>query len=154
MVGNLMKFTLGQAAIKVGRNKSTLSRDIQKGTLSAEKQSNGSYLIDASELFRVYEKRIEDTNPQESIADATGNSNVAVDVEVLRMQLKMVLQSNEDKELQLQDKEKQIDDLRQDRDHWRQQATYLLEDKRNVTQENAPEKEVATVASKKWWKLW
>ena len=52
-----MKFTLGTAAKEVNKAKSTLSRDIKSGRISAEKQSNGSYVIDASELFRVYPKR-------------------------------------------------------------------------------------------------
>ena len=51
-----MKFTLGTAAKEVKKAKSTLSRDIKSGRISAEKQTNGSYLIDASELFRVYPK--------------------------------------------------------------------------------------------------
>ena len=51
-----MKFTLGTAAKEVNKAKSTLSRDIKSGRISAEKQSNGSYVIDASELFRVYPK--------------------------------------------------------------------------------------------------
>ena len=51
-----MKFTLGTAAKEVNKAKSTLSRDIKNGRISADKQLNGSYLIDASELFRVYPK--------------------------------------------------------------------------------------------------
>ncbi len=49
---------------------------------------------------------------------------------VLRSQLDAALQRNGDKERMLQDKEKQLEDVQQDRDHWRKQATYLLEDKR------------------------
>lgn len=49
-----MRYTLGEAAKVTGRSKATLSRAIKNGVLSAEKQANGSYHIEASELFRVY----------------------------------------------------------------------------------------------------
>ena len=116
-----MKFTLGQAAAEVGRNKSTISRDIAKGRISADKNPDGSYLIDASELFRVYEKR-NDNNTKATVANATDESGVASENMVLRVQLESALQRNSDKETQLED-------LKKDRDQWRQQATYLLEDK-------------------------
>jgi hypothetical protein len=34
-------------------------------------------------------------------------------------------------ELRVSDRDKQLEELRADRDHWRQQATGLLEDKRS-----------------------
>ena len=50
-----MKHTLGQAAKACGVSKSTLSRWIKKGRVSAERQENGRFLIDASELNRIKE---------------------------------------------------------------------------------------------------
>ena len=50
-----MKHTLGQAAKECGVSKSTLSRWIKKGRVSAERQEDGSFLIDASELNRIKE---------------------------------------------------------------------------------------------------
>ena len=47
--------TLAQAAQVTGKNRSTLLRAIKSGKLSAHKQDDGSYLIDPSELFRVYD---------------------------------------------------------------------------------------------------
>lgn len=124
-----MKFTLGQAAAEVGRNKSTISRDIARGRITAEKKPDGSYLIDASELFRVYEKR-NDGNNKTTVAGALDSNAVTTENMVLRSQLDAALQRNGDKDRMLQDKEKQLEDVQQDRDHWRKQATYLLEDKR------------------------
>lgn len=124
-----MKFTLGQAAVEVGRNKSTISRDIARGRISAEKKPDGSYLIDASELFRVYEKR-KDSSSKATVAHVLDHSGVAAENVVLRSQLEAALQRNGDKEQMLHDKEKQLEDIQKDRDHWRKQATYLLEDKR------------------------
>ncbi len=47
--------TLGQAAKVVGKSKSTLSRSIKKGTLSATRLDDNSYSIDPSELARVFD---------------------------------------------------------------------------------------------------
>jgi len=49
-----MELTLNQAAKEVGKAKSTLSKAIKSGKLSAALQEDGSYRIDASELFRVF----------------------------------------------------------------------------------------------------
>jgi len=46
--------TLSQAAKAVGKSKSTLSRAIDAGRMSATRQDDNSYQIDESELFRVY----------------------------------------------------------------------------------------------------
>lgn len=47
-------FTLGQAAKLAGVGKTTLTRAIKNGRLSADRRDDGSYRIDASELARVY----------------------------------------------------------------------------------------------------
>lgn len=49
-----MKLTLKQAAEQSGKSKSTIQRAIKKGKLSAEKNDDGTYAIDPSELSRVY----------------------------------------------------------------------------------------------------
>jgi hypothetical protein len=46
--------TLGEAARHCGVPKSTLSRAIKSGRLSAGRDDKGSYSIDPAELFRVY----------------------------------------------------------------------------------------------------
>lgn len=46
--------TLGQAAKLAGVGKTTLTRAIKSGRLSADRRDDGSYRIDASELARVY----------------------------------------------------------------------------------------------------
>lgn len=48
-----MKLSIGQAAIQTGKSKSTISRAIKSGRLSAHK-SGSAYEIEASELFRVF----------------------------------------------------------------------------------------------------
>ena len=52
-----MLLTLGQAAKLAGKGKTTLTRAIQAGRLSATRREDGSYQIDPSELCRVYDVR-------------------------------------------------------------------------------------------------
>ena len=49
-----MIYTLGQAARAVGKAKSTISRDIKAGKISATRNPDGSVSIDPAELHRVY----------------------------------------------------------------------------------------------------
>jgi hypothetical protein len=49
-----MTLSLGQAAKEVGLDKSTLSRAIKRGRLSAQRTDSGGYAIDPAELFRVF----------------------------------------------------------------------------------------------------
>lgn len=57
--------TLGQAAKAVGKSKSTLTRAIQSGRLSAQRLEDKSYRIDPSELSRVF-----DLKTPETVSDA------------------------------------------------------------------------------------
>ncbi len=47
--------TLGQAARLTGTSKTTLTRAIKAGRLSASRREDGGYRIDPAELSRVYE---------------------------------------------------------------------------------------------------
>ena len=47
-------YTMGQAARAVGKAKSTLSRDVKAGKISATRNPDGSLAIDPAELHRVY----------------------------------------------------------------------------------------------------
>ena len=46
--------TLTQAAVEVGRTRSTLFKAVKAGRLSASKDAQGQWLIDPVELHRVY----------------------------------------------------------------------------------------------------
>jgi hypothetical protein len=50
----MAQLSLGQAAKQVGKSKSTITRAIQSGKLSAQRQDDNSYKIEPSELFRVW----------------------------------------------------------------------------------------------------
>jgi len=47
--------TLTEAAEQTGKSKSTLTRAIKNGGLSAHRNEHGDYRVEPSELFRVYE---------------------------------------------------------------------------------------------------
>ena len=114
-----MTYTLGDAAKATGKSKPTISRAIKKGTISATKNENGSYSIDPSELHRVYPPLPRNSNETVTTSPPiTPNSNSVLqrENEILR---------------------EQIENLKSERDEWREQAkrqTILLENKANNTE--------------------
>jgi excisionase family DNA binding protein len=129
-----MKLSLGQAAKQVGISKSTLSRLIKQGKVSAERQENGTLHIDASELDRLADIRAMMHRPGNVTAQQSDTPKETVlqrEVELLR-------------EL-LHDKERTIEDLRQERDAWRGQAERLS---LTAAKSERPER------PKGWWRRW
>lgn len=49
-----MKVSASEAAKRTGKSVPTITRAIKSGKISAERTESGSYLIDPSELFRVF----------------------------------------------------------------------------------------------------
>jgi hypothetical protein len=110
-----VKFTLTQAAIETGKDRSTLYRAIKKGKLSGELQADNSYLIDSSELFRVYPtKQVGSATPQGAQValqqPAQGAQGELIDA--LKAQIDLL--------------KDQVTREREQADHWRNQATMLL----------------------------
>ena len=106
-----MVYTLGQAAIAVGKSKATISKAIKSGKISADKQANGSYKIEPSELHRVYPPALSTVEPERI---ETPNSMVVNLRETIGL------------EYELKAARQRISDLEDDREHWRQQANRLL----------------------------
>jgi hypothetical protein len=119
-------YTLGQAAKATGKSKSTLLEAIGKGRFSVAERVGNRYCIDPVELHRVYppaeQKEETKQNISEPEIERLKLQNMRYETELLGLRLRV------------EDKEQQVCDLQKDRDHWRQQATYLLEDKRNQEQ--------------------
>lgn len=61
-----MKLTIGQAAKETGKSKSTISRAIKNGRITAHKGGD-KYEIDPSELFRVF--------PRETVAQPSQSND-------------------------------------------------------------------------------
>jgi len=60
--------TLTQAAKETGLTRSAVFKAIKSGRLSATKNDKGEFLIDPSELFRVYNPVYKETLPSEQLA--------------------------------------------------------------------------------------
>lgn len=116
-----MAYTLGQAAKASGFGKSTLSRALKKGTLSAKRLDDGSYSIDPSEL-----ERWKDSNGHRN----SQSVRVATHVEPVE-------QRQDTPEIKVLEKEvellrQQLERSEADCTHWREQAgriTALIENR-------------------------
>ena len=106
-----MAYTLGQAAIAVGKSKATISKAIKSGKISADKQANGSYKIEPSELHRVYPPALSTVEPERIETPNSTAVNLRETIEL---------------EYELKAARQRISDLEEDREHWRQQANRLL----------------------------
>lgn len=121
-----MLLTLGKAAIEVGKSKPTVLKALKTGRLSGVKVG-AEWQIESSELFRVYP-------PVAKVNDSTSHQeNPSVNpTEIAVLQAK------------LDAAHQQIEDLKEDREHWRQQANRLL---------NAPPGKAAAPTASFWQRL-
>ena len=133
-IGNPMVYTLSQAAKATGKDKSTISKAIKKGKISAARNEDGSYKIDPVELHRWYPPVNQDQDVQ-PVADSTPvNAEFLVRIKELEVKLEG---SDQEKKLLRQ----QIDLLETDKDFLQQQltrTTALLTDQREKDEEKAP----------------
>jgi excisionase family DNA binding protein len=100
-------YTLGTAAKATGVAKSTIYRAIKAGRISASKTDTGDWSIDASELHRVFRPATAEAGAVER--DATPDT-VRLEAEIMGLRdMANLLRA-------------QLDDVRKDRDAWREQA--------------------------------
>jgi hypothetical protein len=104
-----MKYTAGKAAQAAGLAKSTITKAISSGKLSAIKNANGAWEIDPAELHRVFPPKQSEANSIEQKATPAENTQ---EIEFLKKQLEAA--------------QEQIEDIKEDRDAWRNQANTLL----------------------------
>lgn len=130
-----MKLTLGQAAKAAKRSKGTLSKALNSGSISAEKDDKGRWQIDPSELSRWMS-----ANPfpngvevqEETYMETHENSALSVEVKMLREQIGTMKAERDRERDQLVD---QIEDLRTRLDGAeaeRVRLNALLTDQRNT----------------------
>ena len=124
-----------EAAKLTGKQRQTIHKAIKEGRVSAVRSESGEWRIDPAELFRVYAP----------VSTMNDNQNNKVDSDLQRVD------SGLQRELELlreriREKDSIIDDLREDRDRWRQQATALLTDQRL----KAPQKPVEGRFTRAW----
>jgi predicted DNA-binding protein (UPF0251 family) len=101
--------SLGQAAKAAGISKATVSKSLASGRLSYVSKGTAGYQIDTAELFRVFPpKQVHIVSAERSETPINAPANGVV---LSASELEMMRQ--------------QIEDLRADRDAWRDQAQRL-----------------------------
>lgn len=145
----VMAMSLSTAAKETGVSKSTLSRAIKGGRLSAVRSDDGSYRIEAAELFRVYPRAAQPAS--DARHDAPRNSFEEVpespssELEILRVKLAMT-------EAMLAREQETVADLRKRLDMEAEQVLYLskatqpLDDPLRDAPRNAAQRLLA------WWR--
>jgi len=111
-----MRYTLGTAAKATGKSKTTIQRAIARGQISAERLGHGGYSIDPSELHRVFPRLGGETVPRDFEMDTIRPYDATPE---LRARI-------EGLEAMLARERAALDEVRTDRDAWKQQATALL----------------------------
>src|SRR5271166_755164 len=110
----MASLTLLEAAKEVGKSKATVWRAARRGALSVTKNDAGQFMVDSSELFRVFEaKRSE---PRGVTQDATVQVTHEADGAAVRLAVY---------EAKLEALQAMVQELRQSRDHWQAQAERL-----------------------------
>jgi hypothetical protein len=129
-----MAYTLAEAAKATGTNKTTILRAIKSGKVSGTKDENGTWLVEPAELHRVY--------PPAELRSAAGSDATqqyappvapAIDAQIAALRDTAELLRA------------QLDDVRKDRDHWRDQA-------QAVTRQLADARTPAPAPSRSWWR--
>lgn len=101
-----MVYTLTTAAQAVGKTRQAIQAAIAKGTISAKKDAHGHWQIDAAELHRVYAP----TGQPASNGDKPVDSAAVLEAKLIAA------------EQLIQTIKQQADELRIERDAWKQQA--------------------------------
>jgi transposase len=107
-----MKLTLGQAAKAAKRSKGTLSKALNSGGISAEKDDKGRWQIDPSELSRwMFANPFPNgrENQDKTLMETQDNSALGVEVKMLREKIDAMAAERDRERSQLVD---QIEDLR------------------------------------------
>lgn len=137
-----MKLTLGQAAKHAERAKGTMSKALQNGQISAEKDDKGRWQIDPSELQRWMDANPflnapenQGTTPIETSKNLNENGALSTEVKMLREQMNRleVLHERERQTLIAQVEDLKVEAERRSREHI--QALALLTDQREKVTE-------------------
>ena len=108
--------SLGQAAKACGLSKSTILRAIKSHRITAARsERNGDWTIDPAELHRVFPPASASNDETSDGSDAVTRGAMAAATAVLDAQ---IVGLRETADLL----RRQLDDVRTDRDHWRDQA--------------------------------
>ena len=110
-----------RAAELTGKSKSTIQRAMNSGKLSYEMDDNKRKTIDVSELERVYglKSQTESKSNASSVEAELQKAADLLEMERLKMRIKML-------ETQLDNSSSNLDDMQKQRDEWQKQAQQVL----------------------------
>lgn len=108
-----MSYTLGEAAKAVGKSKATISKAIKSGKISATRNEDGSFEIQAAELHRVYPPVSSTVETEQKETPKETGANTEKDNELIELRVK------------LEAANQRITDLEKDKEEWREQARVL-----------------------------
>ncbi|MGL1889775.1 MAG: hypothetical protein OCD76_24895 [Reichenbachiella sp.] len=120
-----MKHSLNEAAKLCGRAKSTLSKAIKSGRMSASKNDKGQFEIDPIELDRVFPYAVTDQSPEPTQNTSSEHENT-IENSVLKAKL-------EAKDELFERLKSEIEDLKSQRNEWREQAKELTTQNKSQT---------------------
>jgi hypothetical protein len=126
-----MELSLGQAAKVTGLGKTTLTRAIKAGRLSATRREDGSYAIDPSELSRVYKvtpetaETVSSTGYTAHRATPDGEAHATLRDPDVHTLLAVAQAELRHLSKRLEEVKASQEDLRRERDDWREQAQRL-----------------------------
>ena len=109
-----MKYTAGQAAKATGVATATITRALKAGKISGKKDENGSWMIDPSELHRIFPP-ISQRTPESPSIKQDETPPIAPERGIGSMALEREVQTLRDA----------LNDAREDRDKWRGMAERL-----------------------------
>ena len=122
----MQPLTLNQAAKVAHKSKAAILEAIRSGRLSAKRNELGQWEIDPAELFRVYPQNQSETGTENRYQPPEENHSTPILLEKIASFEERLRATEAERERERRQLESQLDDLKADRDHWRQQATALL----------------------------
>jgi len=131
-----MKYTAGQAAKATGVATATITRALKSGKISGQKDNNGAWVIDPSELHRVFPPvslKEHETPFMKHGATPIKSDERPAENNVLQRELQMLRET--------------LADVREDRDKWRDMAERL-----SIAPPTASKIEADNLHSR--WKFW
>lgn len=142
-----MSYTVGEAAKATGKSKSTISRAIDAGRISAERLEDGSYRIEPVELHRVFPAATVAEHRKDTPRDPSRDPVADVEARVLAERVAGL-------ERELRSRDDQIRDLdrRLDQAHEEKLRLTALLTTREPTSVPEPAAVVAPVARRAFWR--
>jgi septal ring factor EnvC (AmiA/AmiB activator) len=133
-------FTLAQAIAATGRSRSTLIRAIRQGTITATRDKSGTYLVEPSELHRVFPAS-DHGMPDDLANGSSRHAEIAARLEAEQAKNAILLD-------QVQDLRRRLDQADTDR---RQALDRLAAAQERITALLTDQRPTASPPRRRWW---